>query len=186
MNYIFPIIWGCWLLSEILLNRLVRSKTPDSKKLDKNSLRIIWIAIFVSITGGVLFAIYRAVPITMTNLLLYLGSVFIVSGMIFRFIAVRTLGRFFTVDLAIHDNQRLIETGLYRFIRHPSYTGSLLSFLGFGISLNNWISPIIIVVPVLATFIYRINIEEKLLLKQFGSEYEDYKKRTKRLIPLIY
>jgi protein-S-isoprenylcysteine O-methyltransferase Ste14 len=186
MKYIFEIIWICWLLSEILLNRLVRSKNANSKELDKNSLSLIWIAIIASMTSGVLIAIYWAAPMINTNLLLYLGSVLILVGMIIRFIAIRTLGKFFTVNLAVHGNHSLIKTGLYKHIRHPSYSGSLLSFVGFGLSLNNWISLIIILVPILVTFINRINIEEKLLFEQFGSAYEDYKKSTKRLIPMIY
>jgi protein-S-isoprenylcysteine O-methyltransferase Ste14 len=186
MKYIFEIIWICWLLSEILLNRLVRSKNTNSKELDKNSLSLIWIAIIVSMTLGVLSAIYLAAPIINANVLLYLGSMLIIIGMIIRFIAIRTLGKFFTVNLAIHGDQNLIKAGLYKYIRHPSYTGSLLSFVGFSLSLNNWISLIIILVPILVTFINRINIEEKLLQKQFGDEYSDYKNRTKRLIPMIY
>jgi protein-S-isoprenylcysteine O-methyltransferase Ste14 len=186
MIYIFEFIWICWLLSEILLNRLVRSKNANSKELDKNSLNLIWIAIIASMTFGVLNAIYWFAPMVKTNLLLYLGSVLIIAGMIIRFIAFITLGKFFTVNLALQNDHRLIITGLYKHIRHPSYSGSLLSFLGFGLSLNNWLSLIIIIIPILVTFINRINIEEKLLQKQFGEEYSDYKKRTKRLIPMIY
>ena len=186
MKYVFEIIWISWLLSEIFLNRLVRSKSTNSKELDKNSLNLIWIAIIVSMTSGVLIAVYWAVPIIKTNFLLYFGSALIVLGMFIRFIAIRTLGKFFTVNLAIHGDQSLIKTGLYKYIRHPSYTGSLLSFVGFGLSLNNWLSLIIILVPIIVTMINRINIEENLMYVQFGSEYEDYKKKTKRLIPMIY
>jgi protein-S-isoprenylcysteine O-methyltransferase Ste14 len=73
--------------------------------------------------------------------------------------------------LAVHDNQRLINVGIYKYIRHPSYTGSLSSFAGFALSLNNGLSLIIIIVPILVAFTNHINIEEKLLLKQFGSAY---------------
>lgn len=100
--------------------------------------------------------------------------------------AVRTLGKFFTVDLAIHEGHKLVNKGLYKYIRHPSYSGSLMSFLGFGLSLNNWVSFAITFVPVFISFLYRINIEEQLLLKQEGLNYADYKKRTKRLIPMLY
>jgi len=186
MKYTFEIIWISWLLSEIFLNRLLRSKNINAKVLDRNSLNLIWIAIVVSMTMGILCAIYWAVPLVHSNVLLYIGSILIVIGMSIRFIAIRTLGKFFTVNLAIHADQSLIETGLYKYIRHPSYTGSLLSFVGFSLSLNNWLSLIIIFVPILVTFINRINIEETLLFKEFGSGYEDYKKRTKRLIPWIY
>src|SRR5271157_5699811 len=100
MKYIFEIIWISWLLSEIFLNRLLRSKKTNARELDKNSLNLIWIAIIVSMTSGVLIAVYWALPIIKTNLLLYLGSALIVLGMLIRFIAIRTLGKFFTVNLA--------------------------------------------------------------------------------------
>ena len=170
-------------MSEIFLNRLLRSKTTNSKELDKNSLNLIWVAIIASMTLGIISASYWAAPMVNTNVLLYFGSALIVVGMIIRFIAIRTLGKFFTVNLALHGDHTLIKAGLYKYIRHPSYSGSLLSFLGFGLSLNNWLSLMIIIVPILITFINRINIEEKLLENQFGT---DYKKKTERLIPFLY
>jgi len=186
MKYIFALLWICWLMSEILLNRLVRSKNTNSKELDKNSLNLIWIAIACSMTLGIVSANFWVFPIVSTKLLLYIGSVLIFAGMVLRFTAIRSLGKFFTVDLSIQDDHQLVQTGLYKYIRHPSYSGSILSFMGYSLSLNNWLSLIIIMLPTLVTFINRINIEEKLLHKQFGSEYEEYTKRTKRLIPLIY
>jgi len=186
MKYIFEAIWMCWLLSEILLNRLVRSKNTNSKELDKNSMNLIWVAIVISMTLGILSANYWAFPIINTNLFLYLGSLLILVGMLIRFIAVKTLGKFFTVNLAIQGNHRIIKTGFYKYVRHPSYSGSLLSFLGFCLTVNNWLSLVIIMVPILITFLNRINIEEELLQQQFRSEYEEYKKKTKRLIPWVY
>lgn len=115
-----------------------------------------------------------------------MGLILIISGMIVRFFAIRALGEYFTVNLGIDHGHKLINHGLYKYIRHPSYTGSLLSFFGFGLSLNNWISMLVVVIPVLLSFIYRIHIEEDLLRAEFGSAYEDYCNRTKRLVPLIY
>jgi protein-S-isoprenylcysteine O-methyltransferase Ste14 len=61
-----------------------------------------------------------------------------------------------------------------------------MSFIGFGISLNNWISLIIIVIPITIAFIHRIKIEEQLMLKQFGVDYSEYMNKTYRLLPKIY
>jgi protein-S-isoprenylcysteine O-methyltransferase Ste14 len=116
----------------------------------------------------------------------YLGLLTIVSGMILRFFSIRTLGKFFTVNLGTESDHKLVKKGLYSYIRHPSYTGSLMSFLGMGLSLNNWYSLFVIFIPVFVTFMYRINVEEKLLLDQFGTEYQEYTDHTKRLIPFIY
>jgi protein-S-isoprenylcysteine O-methyltransferase Ste14 len=119
-------------------------------------------------------------------LLPYFGLILITAGMLFRFISVWSLGRFFTVDVTIRTNHKLKKDGVYRIIRHPSYAASILSFIGFGISLNNWLSLLIISVPVTFAMLYRIKIEEKMLLNQFGAAYADYMKRTKRLIPWIF
>jgi len=183
---IFSLIWIFWFLSEVILNMMNRSKMPDAKKSDKNSFSIIWATIFVSVTVAVLCAIFLYVPILKTNLLKYVGLVLIVVGVIVRLVAIRTLGRFFTVNLSIDTEHRLIETGLYKYIRHPSYTGSLLSFLGLGLHLNNWLCVAVILVPIVSVFIYRIRIEEQLLLQQTALNYAGYIKRTKRLIPFVY
>lgn len=182
----FSLIWIFWFLSEIVLNVIYRSKMPDAKQSDKNSFGIIWATIFVAVTAAVLVALFVNVPIVETNLLKYVGLVLIVAGVIVRLAAIRTLGKFFTVNLAIDTEHRLIETGLYKYIRHPSYTGSLLSFLGLGLYLNNWFSLTVILVPIFSVFIYRIRIEEQLLLQQPALNYAGYIKRTKRLIPFFY
>jgi protein-S-isoprenylcysteine O-methyltransferase Ste14 len=163
-----------------------RSKMPDAKQADKKSLGIIWAAITVAITTAVLVAIYKNVPILETNLLKYIGLVLVVAGVIVRLIAIRTLGKFFTVNLSIDTGHRLIETGLYKYVRHPSYSGSLLSFLGLAMFFNNWICLFVIMIPISAAFIYRINTEEKLLLRQPGLKYDQYMQNTKRLIPFVY
>lgn len=183
---IFSIIWILWFLSEVGLNILLRSKMPDSQETDKNSIRIIWITIILSVTAGVFAAIKTNIPLVETNLLKYIGLILIIAGVVVRFTAIRTLGKFFTVNLAIDSEHRLIDTGLYKYIRHPSYTGSLLSFLGLAVYFNNWICLPVILVPIITVFIFRINIEEKLLIQQPGLNYSEYIKRTKRLIPFVY
>ncbi len=181
---IFIIIWSLWFLSEILINRLIRSGSSDSKNKDKGSIHIIWITIGIANTAGILFAMFSHFPIS--NAIAYVGLFLIVLGMIIRFVAVRSLGRLFTVDVTIRKDHYLKKDGMYQILRHPSYTGSLISFLGFGISLNNWISGIIIITLVTAAMLYRIKIEEQLLIEQFGDEYRSYMKNTYRLLPWIF
>jgi protein-S-isoprenylcysteine O-methyltransferase len=96
------------------------------------------------------------------------------------------LGRFFTGNVAIAPDHRLIEEGPYRFVRHPSYTGSLLAFLGLGICYCNWASLAALMFPTLAVFLRRMQVEEAALVAAFGDRYRDYIRRTKRLIPAIY
>ncbi|HEU6448587.1 MAG TPA: isoprenylcysteine carboxylmethyltransferase family protein [Verrucomicrobiae bacterium] len=107
-------------------------------------------------------------------------------GIVLRWYAILYLGRFFTVNVAIAEDHRLIDTGPYHFIRHPSYTGSLLSALGVAMSLQNWISFLIVFVSILAVTLWRIHIEEQALAEGLGQPYRSYMKRTKRLVPGIY
>lgn len=181
---IFIIVWAIWLLSEVLLNRILHSK--ESLKEDKGSLKIIWLTIIISIILGVIFAIFTEFMISSSGIFQYSGLFLIIFGMILRFFAVFSLGKFFTVNVTLMPDHKIKKDGLYKIIRHPSYAGSLISFFGFGLSLNNYISLFLIFIPVFFSFLYRIKIEENLLERHFGKEYQDYKSKTYKLIPYVY
>ena len=183
---IFILIWSIWFSSEILLNILFRSGNLDKKDQDKGTIRVIWITIGVANSLGIIFVILLKIPISNLFIIPYSGLFLIIFGMIFRFISMWTLGKFFTVHVTIRANHKIKQDGVYKLIRHPAYLGSILSFIGYGISLNNLVSLIVISIPVTMVMLYRIKIEEKLLLDHFGAEYLDYIKRTYRLIPWIY
>lgn len=183
---VFNIIWIIWCASEVLLNRLIRSGADDKKKQDRGSLIFIWLMITLAISSGIIFPKHINIPISDQLLIPYFGLFIIVLGMALRFFSIWSLGRFFTVDVTIRDNHEIKKDGLYKIIRHPSYTGSLLSFIGFGISLNNWLSLVAVIFFIMIAFLYRIMIEEKALVEHFGNGYLDYKKNTYRLIPWIY
>jgi protein-S-isoprenylcysteine O-methyltransferase Ste14 len=96
------------------------------------------------------------------------------------------LGRFFTVNVAIAKDHRVVSDGPYRFVRHPSYTGALVAFIGLGILVHNWMAALLLVVPITIMFLWRIHIEERALSAALGKAYTDYMARTKRLIPFVY
>ena len=177
------ILCSIWFLSEILINILTRSKKTVSNSYDKNSLTKIWIVIISSISIGV----FIAFSFPMFNERVYFfGIALILTGILLRFIAVFSLKSLFTSDVSIHHDHKLKTDGIFKKVRHPSYTGSLLSFFGLGLTLGNWISLLIIFLPVLAAFLYRIKIEETVLSNNFKEEYLSYKKRTKKLIPYLF
>ncbi|HEY6111590.1 MAG TPA: isoprenylcysteine carboxylmethyltransferase family protein [Chthoniobacterales bacterium] len=96
------------------------------------------------------------------------------------------LGRFFTVDVTIEKDHELVTRGPFRFVRHPSYTGVLLAFVGFALSLRNWSALVVILMPIFIAFVRRMNVEEEALSRALGPRYADYTKTTKRLLPRIY
>ena len=80
----------------------------------------------------------------------------------------------------------MVEQGPFRIVRHPSYSGVLVAFVGLGLSMGNWAALLVILIPIGAAFIYRMNVEEAALSHSLGPRYAEYMKRTKRLVPFIY
>jgi len=108
------------------------------------------------------------------------------AGLALRWYAIAYLGRSFTFDVAVAADQHVIDTGPYRRIRHPAYTGSLLSFVGLGLCGGNALSLVVLVAPIAWAFLHRIGIEEAALTAALGSRYSAYAARTKRLVPFVY
>lgn len=186
MNLLFNITYIIWLITEIVINRALRSGNTDKQNADKNSLAIIWVVIILSVTGAVFISVDYALPISANESIRYAGLAIIFIGIALRIVAVKMLGKFFTADVTIREGHQLIKKGFYKYFRHPSYTASLLTFIGFGISLNNWASLGLVFIAIIIAFLIRIKIEEKALITQFGDQYLAYKKEAYGLIPFIY
>lgn len=128
-----------YFASELLLVITRRSRKIDSSAKDRNSLRFLWITILVSLWAGIqVAASWPAAALPHKYMFASAGLVFFIIGIALRWYPIVKLGRFFTVNVAIAKDHQLVESGPYRFVRHPSYTGALLAFLGFGLSLGNW------------------------------------------------
>lgn len=114
------------------------------------------------------------------------GLALMVAGMAFRAWSVRTLGRFFTVTVDVADDQRVVDTGPYAAVRHPSYTGMLVVYLGIGAALDSWLSLVAAPIPLLLAILTRIRHEERTLRDGLGPAYAEYAGRTKRLVPFVW
>jgi protein-S-isoprenylcysteine O-methyltransferase len=148
---------------------------------------MLWVVIMVSIAAGVFVAgNWQAGAVPYGRALSAVGVALFAAGLILRWWAIVTLGRFFTVDVTIEKDHELVERGPFRVVRHPSYTGLLLAFVGFALTLRNWGAILIVLVPIFAAFIRRINVEEEALTRALGEKYVAYVGRTKRLLPGIY
>ena len=93
------------------------------------------------------------------------------AGLLLRWWAIITLGRFFTVDVTIEKDHELVERGPFRIMWHPSYTGVLLAFVGYALSLRNWVALLVILLPIGVAFIHRMNVEEDALARALGPHY---------------
>ncbi|MEY2496612.1 MAG: hypothetical protein QOD12_168 [Verrucomicrobiota bacterium] len=185
MKFPIPAILGLtYFVSEVILSLTKRSQTKVVSK-DANSLRVLWIAIglgvWLSIQARSLWP-----QASLPSWCFEAGVALFVLGILLRWYSIIHLGRFFTVDVAIAADHQVVDTGPYRFVRHPSYTGALLAFIGYGLVMRNWASLLLISAPIFFAFLYRINVEERALLAALGERYGTYSKKTKRLIPFVY
>ena len=120
------------------------------------------------------------------NTFFAIGMALVVIGFVIRIHSIRALKQYFTYSVAKVENHKIIETGLYKFIRHPEYLGQLIIFIGISISISNWLSILIMMIPITIGYIYRIKVEDSFMIVQMGENYLNYQKRTKRIIPMIY
>ncbi|NML68907.1 isoprenylcysteine carboxylmethyltransferase family protein [Chryseobacterium sp. RP-3-3] len=186
LQILFSISMAAWFITEIFYKNMLKSGKEDKKDKDKSTLNILWMAIPFSIAASVSISYIARFPIAKGVWILYLGEACILIGIIFRLIIIRSLGKYFTVDVTIKEDHQIKKEGFYKYLRHPSYAFSLLTSLGLGLYLNNWVSLILAFLPPFFAFIYRIKIEEEALVEKFGEEYLEYRKKTKKLIPFIY
>lgn len=112
------------------------------------------------------------------------GLAMMLAGLILRWYAIAVLGSAFAVEVGIRCDQQVIERGPYRWVRHPSYTGSLLTIVGILLCCTNLLSLVAVALPV-GGYVYRIRIEERALVASLGDAYRTYMRRTRRLIPFV-
>jgi len=179
------LIWAVMEVSvEIRQRKRIRA---DVSRQDKGSHVVLGGMIRIGILLCVLLAFtVPATAITSASVFLFwLGIALVYAGLAFRLYAIKVLGRYFTTSVAVVADQQVVEDGPYKLIRHPAYTGLLIMFLGFGLSSTNWLSLLALMGCALTGLSYRIHVEERVLQEHLGQRYQEYMRRTKRLIPFV-
>lgn len=171
---------------ELFMNLRNRNKSKVTSSGDKGSLWLLYGLITVGYVLSFAIGMTKIGRIYHWNTFFAIGAVLVVIGLIIRIMSIMTLRQYFTYSVAKVEDHQLIETGLYKNIRHPGYLGQLLIFLGLSISISNWLSILLMMIPVAIAYINRINVEERFMVEQLGENYLDYQKRTKRMIPMVY
>ncbi|MDR2031414.1 MAG: isoprenylcysteine carboxylmethyltransferase family protein [Azoarcus sp.] len=186
-NVIFMILSLGWLASEIGFAQVRKSDEKTVTRRDRLSLLWINAAIYLSIPLAFVLTgkgIGRFSPAWQD--LRWCGLVLIVVGLAVKWHAIAKLRSFFTVDVAIHPDHQLVRSGAYRYVRHPSYLGALIAFAGLGTGMGSWAAILAMLLPLAATFLWRIRVEEQALAEAFPEAYPEYKSSTWALIPFLY
>ena len=174
-----------WIISELAV-AVVKRSHGEGRRRDRGSFILLWILVSGAALAGSMLRGLPATRIAHGDAVFWTGIALIAAGILLRGAAIATLRQYFTVDVTIREDHQLIEHGLYGLVRHPAYTGSLLSFLGLGLAFGNWLSLAVVFLVAAGAFAYRIVVEERALIEHFGDRYREYARRTKRLIPGVY
>jgi protein-S-isoprenylcysteine O-methyltransferase Ste14 len=187
ISLLFRVLYFIWFASEVLVAFATRTSRGKGNVRDRGSMLILWIVITLGITACEWLSAVVAAPLFGAAPWLPLASLLVLlTGIVIRWTAILTLGKAFSANVAIQKEQTLKRSGLYRFVRHPSYSGLLLILLAVGLHSRNWIGLLVLIVPATAALLYRIHIEEAVLSEAFGAQYTDYGKETWRLLPGLY
>jgi protein-S-isoprenylcysteine O-methyltransferase len=194
LPFVWPfalIFWAIYVWAFIPEMRIIRGgvegvKSSESK--DAGSLRIM--------LGGMWLALVLAFPLSFVRSWMFpasmqvpvfaVGMTLILLGSLLRRSCWRALGEYFTGEVRARPDQPVICTGPYRLVRHPSYTAGTMMFAGIGLALGSWMSFALLLVGTVATYLYRVTIEERALLQTIGEPYKDFMKGRKRFIPYVF
>ena len=183
----FDVVVGAFVLSELRI-RLRSERNREGSRVDRTSLLVVQATAIGGVGGAILLA--RRLPSAALAgarwPLFVSGLVLMCIGIAIRQWAVATLGRFFTIDVRVQSGQTVVESGPYRWARHPAYTGLILTFLGFGLALGNWASLAVAFLVPTAGLVYRIHFEERALLEGLGEPYRCFAASRPRLFPGVW
>ena len=184
---IFMVSYAAWLVFEIWVFSRDRRAARGEKR-DRGSI----VAIFFFITLGiaVTFTAPHFVPLARIPLpsapVFYTAMTLFWLGMVLRLWAIATLGRYFRTAVLVLDDHRLVTSGPYRVLRHPAYTGGVMTLAGLGLATGNWISTLGATICILLAYAWRIRVEEKALHERFGPAFEVHRRRTWAILPFVW
>lgn len=192
-----PFVWPYWILFwaayvatffpewKIVKNARESAKSADSK--DQGSIMFLltvqWIALFIAFS--IAFVRAWSFPERAQLPLFVAGILTMGLGSVLRRYCWRTLGKYFTGDVQAQRDQPVIRSGPYKWVRHPSYTGGMMMFIGIGLALESWASLALLTAATIAAYGYRVVVEERVLLETIGEPYGRYMKERKRFIPYV-
>jgi len=175
----------CFFAIEPLFRQGKAAKSLERTASDKGSSTLIVVLFWIVIILPPLLNFLQVGQIGSSGIR-WLGLLIMLLSLVLRFWSMRVLGEYYTRTLRVTDTQAIVSQGPYQVIRHPGYLGTIFVWIGFALAIGNWISTIILAILLFGVYGYRIRSEEAMLIDRFGNEYQEYRKRTWRLVPFIY
>jgi protein-S-isoprenylcysteine O-methyltransferase len=172
-----------WWVSELRI--MVRNRGGTGENLDRGS-RVWVVALIVVGTAGAFALSWQGFGRIDGAWPVVTGLVLAGGGMALRAWSVATLGSYFTTAVEVQADHRVIDSGPYRLLRHPSYTGALLTVAGMTLALGTWLGCVVATGFALAGLVQRILVEERALAARLGPAWDAFAQTRRRLIPVIW
>jgi protein-S-isoprenylcysteine O-methyltransferase Ste14 len=185
---ILIVVSSTWGILEAYLILRDRGRPKARATLDAGTRHYNFLAMTLSpIVAAIVTAIPGVNALGLESSWLFgFGTAIMLLGLGLRIWSVAVLGQYFRTTIELNENQKVVQAGPYRYIRHPSYTGLILTCIGYGLALQNIVSFVFAVTFPTIVLLHRIKVEEATLARGMGAEYVLYQKRTKKLIPSIW
>ena len=184
---VFWLVAAWVFLPEMRLTSRSRRGVRDKSSPDAGSMTVIIVGQQIATFVAAMCAGFgpTLMPLDWRRPCYFIGLVLIVSGSLLRRHCWRVLGEFFTGDVQARTGQPVVDRGAYRWLRHPSYTGGFLIFIGVGIAFSDWLSLALTFASTVLTYSYRVRVEERTLLAVIGEPYRRFMESRKRFIPFV-
>ncbi|HEV7745731.1 MAG TPA: isoprenylcysteine carboxylmethyltransferase family protein [Pyrinomonadaceae bacterium] len=187
---VFVVVLICWFVfAGVFLLRKKPPSPPDRKRepgslfgvaLQGVSFGFVWgvrRTMFTPIVAGrELITVFTGV----LAIVAAIGSVWLVT------LAVKTLGKEWSLTARLVEGHKLATSGPYALVRHPIYTGMLGMLLATGLSISHWAALLAALLVFFVGTTIRIRSEEKLLREAFGDQFEDYVRSVRAIVPGLY
>ena len=180
------LLLASFVIIERLLRKTVSSKTFQRGNFDRGSTLLIGSAFGAGLILPLIMEILGVSFFSINFVEGFLSLAVMMIGIGFRVWAARSLGDYYTRTLLTTEWQKVIDVGPYARIRHPGYLGDILLWSGFGVLSSNLIIVFLFPVMFVAIYLYRISVEEKMLIETLGDQYVQYRKRAHKLVPFVY
>ncbi|HXB11624.1 MAG TPA: isoprenylcysteine carboxylmethyltransferase family protein [Bacteroidia bacterium] len=174
-----------FFLLDTFLRKGKTAKSLDKTASDNRSTLFLVITFFTVLFISVILNCLK-IGTFHNELISIIGLLIMAIGLFIRISSILTLGKYYTRKLLTTDTQEIVQNGIYKYLRHPGYLGTILIWSAAGIAMQNLAVFIMATVLILASYYYRITNEEKMLLETFGEKYTDYKKHSWRIVPFIW
>ncbi|MCA0171444.1 methyltransferase family protein [Bacillus sp. RAR_GA_16] len=183
VDVLFVLLSALWI-GEFLMKR--GKKNAESSSSEKRSFVWILCTISLAIVSSIIFSHFHLFVFNETLFTQLLGLILYGCGIGLRYWGIKELGRFFSRNVIVERKVDLVSSGPYRLLRHPLYTGLLLTLIGLPIYIGTWGGIVLSFLLLVPALLYRIRIEERMLYASVGETYYEWGKERYRLLPFIY